>query len=387
MIHLFMRAKEDIKYFTVVLLSIGLLVSCGGRENAVDTVEDDEWYDYREQPTSTTAEVAEWLSRVGLDSVERVLSRNDGYVDLGDTTVKVWFSDVLRCCADKAMEYPFEELEVAMEMTMIRTYDGRLRFFYWNTGMGGTCPDIARYTLLKADDGSVHLVAGGHDSPQLLDIYQMKTKRGETVYLLHEYYREWSSYGAAWAWCCRVKGNTLDTLALFPHGDTAIGVEYGIPGWYFTANDGEGWEWLFDLEGNDFYVPVVIDDGITDRYNLYRWNGQCFDSIGNVGNHRLHPSLQQYDELSMYFVTKGFRIRIDGMGDDSFRYASWPRSKETSAKPDIVIYGGRYDEKNSSFVFENEGYVYKIGKPSRNDSFWGLVVEKEGKELLRQEKE
>ena len=89
----------------------------------------------------------------------------------------------------------------------------------------------------------------------------------------------------------------------------------------------------------------------------------------------------------MYFVTKGFRIRIDGMGDDSFRYASWPRSKETSAKPDIVIYGGRYDEKNSSFVFENEGYVYKIGKPSRNDSFWGLVVEKEGKELLRQEKE
>ncbi len=386
-----LKTKYRIVILAVALLTVGVAVSCKTKEKAADTITEDDWlYEYYEQPDNTSPEVEAWLKSVKLDSAERVLSRQDGYVKVGDTTLKVWLVDVLRHFTSQAMEYPFQELVDSLDMSICRTKDGRLRVLYWDTGLGGTCPDIERHTLLKADDGSIHLLEDGHDSPQLLDIYSLKTKMGETVYLLHEYYREWSSYGAAWAWCCRVKGNTLDTLALFPHGDTAVGVEYGIPGWYFTANDGEGWEWLFELHGDNFYVPVVVSDGITDRYDLYRWNGQRFDSIGNVGNRRLHPSLQQYDELSFYFITKGFRVRIDHMADDSYRYASWPRSKTTFDKPDLIINGGRYDEKQSCFIFENDGYTYRVGSysPAANSKgFWGIIVEKEGKVLLQQEKE
>lgn len=370
-----------------ILLVVGIIVACSSKPS-VEEDEFDDWVDYREQPDSTSPEVAEWLTRVTLDSAERVLSRHDGWVDMGDTTVMMWFSDILRCRTADAMDYPFEELVDSLDMTILSTDDGRLRFFYWNTGMGGTCPDIARYTLLKADDGTVHLLKGGHGSPQLIDIYQLKTTRGDKVYLLHEYFREWSSYGAAWGWGCRIKGPTLDTLALFPHGDTAVGTEYSIPGWYFAANDGEGWGWLFELHGDDLYVPVVIDDGITDRYDLYHWNGTTFDSVGNVGNRRLHQSLQQYYELCTYFVTKGFRVRIDRMADDSYRYASWPRSKETSVRPDLVIEGGRYDEQKDCYTFENEGYTYYVGSFMVNDeNRRGLVVSKDGKVLLKQEKE
>ena len=370
-----------------ILLVVGIIVACSSKPS-VEEDEFDYWVDYREQPDSTSPEVAEWLTRVTLDSAERVLSRHDGWVDMGDTTVMMWFSDILRCRTADAMDYPFEELVDSLDMTILSTDDGRLRFFYWNTGMGGTCPDIARYTLLKADDGTVHLLKGGHGSPQLIDIYQLKTTRGDKVYLLHEYFREWSSYGAAWGWGCRIKGPTLDTLALFPHGDTAVGTEYSIPGWYFAANDGEGWGWLFELHGDDLYVPVVIDDGITDRYDLYHWNGTTFDSVANVGNRRLHQSMQQYYELCTYFVTKGFRVRIDRMADDSYRYASWPRSKETSVRPDLVIEGGRYDEQKDSYTFENEGYTYYVGSFIVNDeNRRGLVVSKDGKVLLKQEKE
>ena len=370
-----------------ILLVVGIIVACSSKPS-VEEDEFDDWVDYREQPDSTSPEVAEWLTRVTLDSAERVLSRHDGWVDMGDTTVMMWFSDILRCRTADAMDYPFEELVDSLDMTILSTDDGRLRFFYWNTGMGGTCPDIARYTLLKADDGTVHLLKGGHGSPQLIDIYQLKTTRGDKVYLLHEYFREWSSYGAAWGWGCRIKGPTLDTLALFPHGDTAVGTEYSIPGWYFAANDGEGWGWLFELHGDDLYVPVVIDDGITDRYDLYHWNGTTFDSVGNVGNRRLHQSLQQYYELCTYFVTKGFRVRIDRMADDSYRYASWPRSKETSVRPDLVIEGGRYDEQKDCYTFENEGYTYYVGSFMVNDeNRRGLVVSKDGKVILKQEKE
>ena len=370
-----------------ILLVVGIIVACSSKPS-VEEDEFDDWVDYREQPDSTSPEVAEWLTRVTLDSAERVLSRHDGWVHMGDTTVMMWFSDILRCRTADAMDYPFEELVDSLDMTILSTDDGRLRFFYWNTGMGGTCPDIARYTLLKADDGTVHLLKGGHGSPQLIDIYQLKTTRGDKVYLLHEYFREWSSYGAAWGWGCRIKGPTLDTLALFPHGDTAVGTEYSIPGWYFAANDGEGWGWLFELHGDDLYVPVVIDDGITDRYDLYHWNGTTFDSVANVGNRRLHQSMQQYYELCTYFVTKGFRVRIDRMADDSYRYASWPRSKETSVRPDLVIEGGLYDEQKDCYTFENEGYTYYVGSFIVNDeNRRGLVVSKDGKVLLKQEKE
>ncbi len=370
-----------------ILLVVGIIVACSSKPSVEDP-EFDDWVDYREQPDSTSPEVSEWFTRVTLDSAERVLSRHDGWVHMGDTTVMMWFSDILRCRTADAMDYPFEELVDSLDMTILSTDDGRLRFFYWNTGMGGTCPDIARYTLLKADDGTVHLLKGGHGSPQLIDIYQLKTMRGDKVYLLHEYFREWSSYGAAWGWGCSIKGPTLDTLALFPHGDTAVGTEYSIPGWYFAANDGEGWGWLFELHGDDLYVPVVIDDGITDRYDLYHWNGTTFDSVGNVGNRRLHQSLQQYYELCAYFVTKGFRVRIDRMADDSYRYASWPRSKETSVRPDLVIEGGRYDEQKDCYTFENEGYTYYVGSFMVNDeNRRGLVVSKDGKVLLKQEKE
>ena len=370
-----------------ILHVVGIIVACSSKPSVEDP-EFDDWVDYREQPDSTSPEVSEWFTRVTLDSAERVLSRHDGWVHMGDTTVMMWFSDILRCRTADAMDYPFEELVDSLDMTILSTDDGRLRFFYWNTGMGGTCPDIARYTLLKADDGTVHLLKGGHGSPQLIDIYQLKTTRGDRVYLLHEYFREWSSYGAAWGWGCSIKGPTLDTLALFPHGDTAVGTEYSIPGWYFAANDGEGWGWLFELHGDDLYVPVVIDDGITDRYDLYHWNGTTFDSVGNVGNRRLHQSLQQYYELCTYFVTKGFRVRIDRMADDSYRYASWPRSKETSVRPDLVIEGGRYDEQKDCYTFENEGYTYYVGSFMVNDeNRRGLVVSKDGKVLLKQEKE
>lgn len=377
--------KHGILMVVVALLTVATAISCKTKDAPAHEAETDDWLDeFYDQPSTTSPEVAAWLKTVSIDSAEWVLSRHGGIVDLGDTSLRVWFVDLLRCYTVKAMYYPFQELVDSLDMDIHCTPDGRMRIFLWDTGLGGTCPDIERYTLMKADDGSVHLLEDGHGSPWLLNIYPLKTKKGETVYLMHEYFREWSTFGAAWVWCCRPNGNTLDTLALFPHNDTSVGLEYGIPGWYFATNDGEGWDWLFELQGNDLYVPVEIGNELTDRYNLYRWDGQRFDSIGNVGNRRLHPSLQQYHNLCTYFVTKGFRVRIDEMGGDTYRYASWPRSKKTSDKPDLVIDGGRYDEQQKCYLFENDGYTYRVGK--RNEDFWGLVVEKAGKPLLRQEK-
>ena len=385
-----MYMKRTLWAIALATIILALAPSCKHKTAPVPDTTDYDAYYHDATLDTTPAALVEWLQRVGIDSAERTLCRHAGSIRLDDTTLSLYFVDLLRHLADQAMDYPFDELAEKMEMDIKCSDDGRVRVFYWNTWLGGTCPDIERYTLLKGDDGHVHLLEEGHDSPQLLDIYQLTSSQGERVYLMHEYFREWSSYGAAWVWCCHIKGNTLDTLPLFPHGDSAIGTEYNIPEWYFIANDGEGWEWLFELHDNKLYVPVVVDNGITDRYILYQWDGQRLDSVGNVGNRRLHPSLQNYNNLCSYFVTSGFRVRVDDMGDGTFRYASWPRSKQPSAKPDLVVYDGTHDEHSGQYVFHNDGYTYRTGDISRSSgvvSQHGLSVEKEGKVLLHQEKD
>ena len=395
------KIHSGIRLLTMVLLAMTLLLSCKGRTedgadegDEYDSLDFDEMYqgaDHDIAPDTTSAFVASWLKSVGIDSAERVLCHNNGCVNTADTSFYIFFGDVLRCFP-QAMDYPFVELALEWGMNIVRSDDGRLRFFYWNTGMGGTCPDIARYTLLKDQNGKVHLIGDSEDSPQLIDIYTLKTKKGDTIYLLHEYFREWSTFGAAWAWACRIKGSTLDTLTIFPHNERSVGLEYYIPDWYFITNNGEGWGWLFEMHGNDLYVPDNVDGELIDRYLLYRWNGNRFDSIGNVGNRNLHPSLSEYNRLAVYFVTEGFRVRVDMMDDSTYRYASWPRKKETSDKPDIVIYGGRYDKDQYCYVFENNGYTYRAGDISyscHEDEKLSnhLIVEKGGKVILKQEKE
>ena len=102
--------------------------------------------------------------------------------------------------------------------------------------------------------------------------------------------------------------------------------------------------------------------------------------MGEVGNRRLHISLKDYVALQDYFVTKDYRVRIDLLADGSFRYASWKRNKQTDTPPDLVIKGGHHEE-NRGYVFENDGYYYRV---TTTESKNQLIVEKDGRTVLRQ---
>lgn len=380
---------------TIALLAAATLAACHGKSTSdTDTLDpDDSWlYEYSEAPDTTPAAVDAWLHTVSLDSIERLLCRHNGDILIDGTNQRVYFKDVLRCRED-AMKYPFSELADSLDMSSLTSDDGRLRIFTWNTGMGGTCPDIARLTLLRGDDGRLHFINRDLDNPYLLALHTLHDGQGRTVYLLYNYFREWSTLGSRWVATCRINGDTLIHTSLFPHGDSTLGTEHTIPDWYFKTNYGEGWDWLFDFDGRNLYVPLTDEElELTDRYDLYRWNGNCFDSLGQVGNYRLHPSLGNYATLAAYFVTRDYRVRVDRMADGSYRYASWRRNRTTDTKPDLVIPGGRHDEERGCYIFENEGYTYRVGDISfshREDDGDSrqLIVERDGHILLRQAKE
>ena len=359
-------------------------------DTIIEIVDEEDDYGYADVTDTTADDVAAWLKTVSMDSVERLLCRHGGNVAIPDgRTLHVNITDVLRCIPDKAMDYPFKEAAKSLDISDLRSADGRVRIITWNTGKGGTCPDIARFTLLKGDDGRVHSQGHNHGEALVLKIHQLsplghhqQDNKGGTIYLTYDYFREGNTVGAAWMDAWYIQGDSLCEANVFPNGESKVGLEYKIPDWYAITNNGEGYDWLFELVGRNLYVPEsTLDQILTDHYKLYRWMGDHFDLLGVVGNRRLHISLKEYESLQYYFVTKDYRVRVDRLDNGSYRYASWRRSKQTDTKPDLVITGGKCDEEKGCYLFENDGYYYRVTTTEGENH---LIVEKDGRAVLRQ---
>ena len=78
----------------------------------------------------------------------------------------------------------------------------------------------------------------------------------------------------------------------------------------------------------------------------------------------IFPALRDYKQPVLAFQTEKFKVRIDDMGDRTFRYASWPVNGKTIEQPDILIADGKFVREGSGgnhyFSFENGAYTYKV---------------------------
>jgi hypothetical protein len=78
---------------------------------------------------------------------------------------------------------------------------------------------------------------------------------------------------------------------------------------------------------------------------------------------KLHFSLVNFKKPVYILETAKFRIRIDDLSENNYRYASWPISKSMSEKPDLVLNNGQliFDGSggNHRIEFKNAGYVYE----------------------------
>jgi len=89
---------------------------------------------------------------------------------------------------------------------------------------------------------------------------------------------------------------------------------------------------------------------------------------------RLHASLRGHAEPVLHWRTKGFRVRVDRMPDDSLRYASWRRDAPANAEPDLVLAGGDRDvqgtARNETISWTNgeHRYVCRITRVGPDDA-------------------
>ncbi|QSW91349.1 hypothetical protein J0383_11230 [Flavobacterium endoglycinae] len=78
---------------------------------------------------------------------------------------------------------------------------------------------------------------------------------------------------------------------------------------------------------------------------------------------KLHSSIAKFKEPVYILETSKFRIRIDDLGNQNYRYASWSIKKGMSEKPDLIITNGKWTADgsggNGKFEFKKGAYVYE----------------------------
>src|SRR5690348_17129077 len=77
---------------------------------------------------------------------------------------------------------------------------------------------------------------------------------------------------------------------------------------------------------------------------------------------KLYPGLKELKSPILFMETKKFKIRIDDLGEGTYRYAEWPISKTQSDKPDLILTDGKIEFDgsggNHDYVFKKGNYTY-----------------------------
>lgn len=78
---------------------------------------------------------------------------------------------------------------------------------------------------------------------------------------------------------------------------------------------------------------------------------------------KLHSSIAVFKAPLYILETSKFRIRIDDLGNENYRYASWSIKQSMSEKPDLVLTNGKWipdgSGGNSHFDFKKGNFLYE----------------------------
>jgi len=320
---------------------------------------------------------------------------DDSAYPFGDALTKLILSDT------STISYSFQLLVDSTDVNIITSWDGNLRFYSWVTPFGGTMFDYGnvfqyrsngkvytfQHTPWDYDEKNKYIKPkeGQDYGCSFVKIHTVKIGN-KTYYLVENWARYDSGHGVGSINAFTIENDKLKLAKIFKNKNetlSSIHIEYCFRDWFFVTNKGEGFDWIFsfDENTNTLYVPIIKDDilfgYVTDQYLLYQLKENHLQYIGKDGGYWLHSSVRNFDHLLGIFETEKFIIRIDYLEKNNYRYVSWSKGKTMADKPDLIINNGILTD-DFQYVFENKEYVYKISEK-------GLIVEKNGKKILKEE--
>jgi len=105
----------------------------------------------------------------------------------------------------------------------------------------------------------------------------------------------------------------------------------------------------------------------------------------------LYESIKDFKEPIFVWETKKFRIRVDKLEDDTYRYASWEIGKGQNEKPDLILTNGEIvfngNGGNHEFLFKSGAFEYKcdvivLGTAASPSGY--LIIAKNDTEILKE---
>ena len=89
------------------------------------------------------------------------------------------------------------------------------------------------------------------------------------------------------------------------------------------------------------------------------------EELIKIQRNSLHESLRVFKSPVCILETSKYRIRIDEMGNNKFRYASWRLQQNISEKPEMLLLDGKVEFDgsggNHSYIFKSGKYTYECG--------------------------
>lgn len=307
------------------------------------------------------------------------------------------------CITSDTLQFPKEKITADRdEVHTCTSEDGNMKFYSWDTHLGGTMPSYGGICQFRTSDGKVRTIEM-HELDEMEiawvnSVHSLKKEDGTTLYIVARSHRISSACGYMWMEGFVIKENTVKRVSVYngsskPDEDFEMSIEeYSIPDWYYKTSLLYDCRYAYDTETRELYIPEQTDFTLTDRYHVYYFDGDRFVYSGLKPHKGLHDALYNYKELLKLTRSKDYIVRIDMLENGNMRYASWKMPKDISSEPDIIIIGGEYDKENNVYTFRNGEYSYVIGEkeiePTENKGVSYvtdfLTVKKNNKTILKQ---
>lgn len=149
-----------------------------------------------------------------------------------------------------------------------------------------------------------------------------------------------------------------------------------------------GWRGIMLNKGN---VWMDFDGRLTSVNYQSQAEIDLKKKLNDAQKKELDSSIAFFQKPICVLETEKFRIRIDNLGNENYRYVSWPIDKAMSEKPDLIIYRGNFVVEgsggNHQYEFKKENYTYEcafIVAGEKNPPAAKLTIYQGGKVILSQ---
>lgn len=193
----------------------------------------------------------------------------------------------------ETISYPFLVLQKTGACDIVTAPDGKFRIYSWDSRLGGTMIFYKNYYQYKLGSKVFSTDLGNNDESigaVYTDLYQLNNS-SKTYYLAISggSVSTKDKYQSIRIYTIDPKGlNTNTRLLKTPQGKwlNSIGINYD----FFSVVDRPERPLRlinYDTTQKIIYIPIVFENGVvTDRYILYRFNGQYFEHVLTQKKHK-----------------------------------------------------------------------------------------------------